>query len=217
LTVIPSASLSPLSDEKRTLEQVEAVFTDAVEQPGILVRVGDSPAAEICQEARTRSYDLLALGMHDQAQHAGRTIGSTCRYILENCPLPLFITPPGIHPGATAQVLIVLDDVLIGSPMLHWIASQCQAQKLNAILYADSAQQGEQVSAELAAAGVRSQQVIHGHLSPAEIVDLGQDRRVRWVVVPPTLSPEASNAEPFLYTLLRVIPCPVLALRTPQS
>ena len=95
MAVVDSSPLSPLSETKRTLEQVEAIFTDAAEKPGIIVRVAKEPAAEICRETSHNQYDLVAIGLRDRSQNQA-SIGSTCRQILNNCTVPLFIIPPTV-------------------------------------------------------------------------------------------------------------------------
>lgn len=183
LAVIPSASLSPLSQIRRTLDQVEAEFTDAAEKPGILMRIGEDVAAEICRETQRGQYGLVALGTRDHAQ-GDRTLGQTCQQVLLTCSTPVFAAPPGPQVGQTPQVIIVADLVPPSGPAVDWIIAQCQAQRLNVILYTNAPQSIEPFHDLLDREGIRAQVVLYGQLSAQGISTLSRDRHVRWVVAP---------------------------------
>lgn len=209
LAVVSSSPASPLSDTKRTLEQVESVFTDAAEQPGIIVRVGNDPAAEICRETRHGQYDLVAVGLRDSPQ-AHSPIGSTCRQVLECCPVPLFVSPPALHVGITPQVLVVVNGAPTCSHFVDWVIAQCRAQKLNAILYAGSAAQSDSLARRMTAHDIRTQTVVHSELSADGIHALSEDRHVRWIMVPTGISHQQTSPTPLVTELLGKTGCPVL-------
>jgi nucleotide-binding universal stress UspA family protein len=201
--------LSPLSHAIKTLEQVEAVFTGAAEQPGILVRSGKDPAAEICREAEQGAYDLLAMGLRDSPSPDGRVMGATCAAVLQRCALPMFITPPDLHPRWTPQVLVVAGSAQPGRETIDWLLAQWQAQRLGVILYARSAEESRPLQAVLERARIRAQ-VVTGGLSPQEIAGLGRERRVRWIVLPAPAAPEQEMPPAFVGDLLGSVTCPLL-------
>lgn len=209
LAVATSSPPSPLSHTKRTLEQIEAIFTGPNEQPGIILRVGNDPAAEICRETRHGQYDLLALGLRDSAPAQSR-IGSTCQRVIENCTIPMFVTPPTLHLGITPQILILVADHPLSSPVADWMIAQCQAQRLSAILYASSPEQSDPLAKEMAKVKIRAQTIAHPQFSADSIHALSQDRRVRWIVVPAGLGYRDASPAPLIQELLSKTSCPVL-------
>ena len=209
ISVVPPGALSPLSPLKHVLEQTEAVFTDAEEQPGIIVRVGHDPAAEICREVSAGAYDLLVLGLCGHARSDG-TMGSTCRAVLARCAIPTLITPHILHFGMTPQVLFVVDEDTAPGDTARWLATQCQVQQLNAIICARTAEQAAPLSALLSSMDVRSQLYLCPELTSRQIGDLARDRRVRWLVLP--AQNEAAGAHDAIEQILSQATCPVLTL-----
>ena len=208
LSVVTSSALSPLSPVKHMLEQTEAIFTGADEQPGILVRVGSDPAAELCDQVRQGGYDLLAMGLRSQ-HRSDRAIGTTCRAVLAACPASLFITPPVLHLGMTPQILIAVDQVELPPDMLHWLVAQCQAQHLNAILYASSAEKAAPLDHHLRRAGIRVQMITRPQFATSDLCFWSQDRRVRWIVMP-IRAAHRETGLPEVESLLGRATCPVL-------
>lgn len=202
--------LSPLSHVKKTLEQVEAVFTGAAEQPGILVRSGKDPAAEICREAEQGPYDLLAMGLRDGPSPEGRVMGETCAAVLQRCTLPKFITPPDLHARWTPQVLVVAGSTQPGRETMDWLVAQWQAQRLGVILYARSVEESRPLQSLLDRARIRTQVVTGGSLSPQDIAALGRERRVRWIVLPAPAAREQEVPPAFVGDLLGSVTCPLL-------
>ncbi|MBN1642809.1 MAG: universal stress protein [Anaerolineae bacterium] len=209
ISVIAPGTLSPLSPLKHVLEQVEAVFTGAEEQPGIIVRVGQDPAAEICREAREGAYDLLALGLHGHGTLDG-TLDDACRAILAACDIPVLITPPVLHVGMTPQVLFVVDRAVAPDDTVRWLAAQCQTQHLNAILCARNAEETTPLHDLLASVGVLSQLFLCPDLTPGEIHRLAKDRRVRWLVLPAQDGATGAAARAPVEEVLGTATCPVL-------
>jgi nucleotide-binding universal stress UspA family protein len=209
LAVVESSSLSPLSPARQILEQTEAIFTGAAEQPGILLRVGSDPAAEICREMSLGKYGLLAMGTHDYPA-LDAAPGTTCRAVLRACHAPLFVTSHTLGTKVTRQILIVATHTGALSKIIDWLISQCQAQKLSAILCARSASASEPIYTQFVRARIRAQTLISPDLSAAGIDAVSRDRRVRWIVWP--VSPETSDAsaDPAIRHLLSKAHCPVL-------
>jgi nucleotide-binding universal stress UspA family protein len=209
MSVVRPGALSPLSPVKRTLEQAEAIFVGAEEQPGIVVRVGNDPAAELCHETRQSKYDLLAIGLRSQ-HHSNNQIGVTCRAVLHTCPAPMFVAPPTMHTGMTPQIMFVVDKSPPPIEAVQWLIAQCRAQKLNVVLYADVPDKTAQLEDSLASADIRTQIAPHSPLSPSVVHALAQDRRVRWIVLPIQTGPDGIASPLWTEALLCQASCPVL-------
>jgi nucleotide-binding universal stress UspA family protein len=214
MSVVEPASLSPLSPIKRMLEHTEAIFTGAEEQPGIVVRLANDPAAELCHQIRHHEYDLLAIGLGSQ-HRSNSPIGTTCRAVLRASPGPMFITPPVLHVGMTPQVMFVVDHLALEMDMLHWLVAQCRAQDLHAILCTTAIERAGPVSDVLAAAGLRTQIIARPQLSTEDICYLGKDRRVRWLILPIEAGPHGLRSPEAIEDLLSKITCPVLLVPGP--
>jgi nucleotide-binding universal stress UspA family protein len=211
MSVVEPDSLSLLSPVKHVLEQAEAVFTGAEEQPGILVRISSDPAAELCQQMRDGRYDLLAVGLRSQHRSDG-TVGTTCRALLRTCPAPMFIVPPTLHMGMTSQMLMVIDRISLDGEMTHWLAAQCQAQRLNAILYTTLPEKAARASGLLASSGIRVQVINRSQLTTNDILAVGKDRRVRWIVLPIGIETRAFGSLDAIEELIGRATCPVLVV-----
>jgi nucleotide-binding universal stress UspA family protein len=209
MAVVESGALSPLSPVKRTLEQTEAVFTGAEEQPGIIVRVGSNPAAELCHEVRNSGYDMLVIGLRSQHRAEG-TIGDTCRAVLRTCPSSVFVAPPILHTGMTSQVMFVVDQAVPTPETLRWLIAQCQAQKVSAVLCSNTPDKAAPLEEALAAAGIRTQVLPLVPPSASHIHAVAQDRRVRWIVLPIQARSAGMTTPEWLEPLLSKAGCPVL-------
>jgi len=209
MSVVKPGTLSPLSPVKRTLEQAEAIFVGAEEQPGIVVRVGNDPATELCHETRQNKYDLLAIGLRSR-HHSNGLIGVTCRAVLHACPAPMFVAPPTMHTSMTPQIMFVIDKSPPPTEPVQWLIAQCRAQKLNAVLYADVPDKTALLEDTLASAGIRTQLAPRSPLSPPVVHALAQDRRVRWIVLPIQAGPDGITSPQWTEALLCQASCPVL-------
>lgn len=211
ISVVPFGPLSPLSPFKRALEQTEAVFIHAEEQPGIILRVGSDPAAELCHEMSQGQYHLLALGLPGHSRPEDRT-GSTCRALLSACPTSMLIAPSNLQVGLTPQIMILAGHIHPASGMMGWLIDQCHAQQLNVVLLAHTADDARPLHQELDTAGIRSQVIVRSDLDAATIQAQAQDRRVRWIVLP---LPDHTSDAPLLQVseLLSRANCPILLAR----
>jgi nucleotide-binding universal stress UspA family protein len=209
MAVVEPGALSPLSPVKSTLEQTEAVFTGAEEQPGIIVRVGDNPAAELCHEVRQNKYDLLALGLSSH-HGANGSIGDTCRAVLRACPSSIFVTPPTLHTGMTPQILLVVDQLPPPTEAMRWLITQCRAQKLNVILCTDVPDKATALQETLSSKSIRTQLVPRSPLSASPVHALARDRRVRWIALPVRPGPDGIASPGWIEPLLSKASCPVL-------
>jgi nucleotide-binding universal stress UspA family protein len=212
LKVVQAAPLSPLSDAKTTLEQVETVFTGAAEQPGILVRVGDDPAAEICREVEQGGYDLVAMGSRRQ-RDSGHAVGVTCQAVLRACPVSMFVVPPVVHTEMTAQALFVVPRAGSWPTMVQWLIAQCRSQNLNVILCAASLDETAALCSLLDQASIRAQVVVREQFLAQDICSLARDRRVRWMVLPVQCEQcTGASCSPLVEELLAGATCPVLLI-----
>jgi nucleotide-binding universal stress UspA family protein len=209
MSVARPGTLFPLSHVQRALEQAEAIFVSAEEQPGIVVRVGNDPAAELCHETRQNKYDLLAIGLRSQ-YHSNGPIGVTCRAVLNACPAPMFVAPPTMHTSMTPQVMFVVDRSPPPAEIAQWLIAQCQAQKLNAVLCAEVPDKTALLEDTLASAGIRTQLALRSPLSPSVVHALAQDRRVRWIVLPIQAGPDGITSPQWVEALLGQASYPVL-------
>jgi len=208
LLAVISLPVSPVSHIKHVLEQVEVVFTDASEKPGIVLRKGTDPAAEICRETHAGGYDLVAIGLRDHVSE-GSTIGHTCQGVLYGCSASVFVSPPQVHTGITPQLILAVDAHLPTQSMTDWLIAQCHAQKLNVILLASSSVTGEVVADSLARSGVRVQVIVQPNWSADDVAALGLDRRVHWIVLPVDSS-RPPGGDALAKALLTRATCPVL-------
>jgi nucleotide-binding universal stress UspA family protein len=211
LAVVPSEPVSPLSHAKWILEHTESVFTDASEQPGILVRVADHAASEICREAEQGKYDLLVLGLQDHPSR-DQAIGETCLTVLQRCRMPTLVIPTAAQTGLTPQVLVIADRSLAASAITDWLITQFQMQQLNVILYASSIQESNPLDALFTQAGIRTQAVIQPEPTAEQISFLERDRRVRWAVVPYHPGTDTGQIPQLVLSLLAQTSCPVMLI-----
>ncbi len=77
--------LKAFSEEAKTNAKDQAFVTDE-----ILIKTG-TPAEVIVQTAKEQNCDLLVMGTHGQGVITRALIGSTAKWVVQHCPIPVLV------------------------------------------------------------------------------------------------------------------------------